>query len=98
MRYDGFGRLVETNEADGGFEHFNKGAFLGFQQVTTNNAGGGHTSVLLNPLGKEIEQRVRTFDGRTAKVFVEYDERGRVSKRSRPTLPGATPQFTTYSL
>jgi YD repeat-containing protein len=97
MRYDGFGRLVETNEADGSFEHFNNGAFLGFQQVITNTAGGGQTSVLMNALGREIEQRVRTFDGQTAKVFMQYDERGRLSKRSRATLPGGTPQFTTYA-
>jgi RHS repeat-associated protein len=95
MRYDGFGRLVETNYADGGFEHVSNGA-LGFQQVTTTTAGGGHTSVLVDPLGREVEQRVRTFDGTTATVFTEYDDRGRVLRRSRPTLPDATPLYTTY--
>ena len=97
MRYDRFGRLDETNEADGGFEHRNNAAFLGFQQSITNTAGGGNSSVLVNALGQEIEQQVRMFDGRSATVFVEYDERGRVSKRSRPTLPGGTPQFMTYT-
>ena len=95
MRYDGFGRQVETNEADGGFEHANHVAFLGFQVVSTNTAGGGNTSVLMNAIGHEIEQRVRMFDGKTATVFTEYDERGRVSRRSRPTLPDGTPLFTT---
>jgi RHS repeat-associated protein len=97
MRYDGFGRQVETNEADGSYEHLNNGAFLGFQQVITNTGGGGTTSVLMNALGHEIEHRARTFDGKTATVYVEYDERGRLSKRSRPTLPGGTPPVTTYA-
>ena len=97
MRYDGFGRAVETNEADGSFEHLDNVAFLGLQQVTTDTAGGANTSVLLNSLGQEIEQRVRTFDGRTATVFTAYDNRGRMSTRSRPTLPGGNPRLTTYT-
>jgi len=95
MRYDRFGRLRETNRSDGSWEHISHGSLFGAQQLITNVAGGGHTSTLLDQLGRERERRVRGVEGRTATVYLEYDSLGRLHRVSQPTWPGATPLYTT---
>ncbi len=96
FRYDRFGRLRETNRSDGSFEHITHSK-LGDQQLTTTTtfAGGGETAELVDQLGRTRERRVKTFDGRTATTYTDYDPVSRtVSRTSRPALPGETPQYT----
>ncbi|TCN36843.1 RHS repeat-associated protein [Kribbella orskensis] len=95
FRYDRFGRLRETNRADGSFEHVTH-TNLGDQQLTTTTvAGGGETAVLVDQLGRTRELQVKTFDGRIATTYTDYDPVSRkVSRTSRPTLPDETPQYT----
>jgi RHS repeat-associated protein len=94
MRYDGFGRRRETYRADGSFERIDHRS--GFRQMTTvSTSGGGSTTVVVDPLGREVERRVKAFDGRIATSVTEYDVLGRVARTSRPAFSGETRQFTT---
>ncbi len=95
MRYDRFGRLRETNHADGSFQHTTNANFLGFQITTNTDAGGGSTQTAVDQLGREIQRNVKAFDGRTAITQTAYDALGRVAKSSRPYFSGETVQFTT---
>jgi RHS repeat-associated protein len=97
MRYDTFGRLRQTNRADGSFERIDHLPTGGRQLTTTTDAGGGVTAVLVDQLNRERERRVRAFDGRMATVYTDYDALGRVSRVSRPALPGETIQYSTYT-
>jgi RHS repeat-associated protein len=96
MRYDRFGRLREVNRADGSFERIDHAYFL-WQFTTTTVSGGGSSMVVADQLGRQRELLVKTFDGRTAITGTDYDALGRVQRVSRPTLPGETPQYTTYT-
>ena len=96
MRYDKFGRLRETNHADGSFEHTANVNFFGYQIATTSDAGGGQTQVVVDPLGRQITKQVKAFDGRNAITTTAYDALGRVAKTSRPYFSGETIQYTTY--
>jgi RHS repeat-associated protein len=95
FRYDRFGRLRETNRADGSFERISH-ANLGNRQLTTTTvAGGGETAELVDQLGQTRERRVTAFDGRTATTYTDYDPLGRgIWRTSRPALPGDAPQYT----
>jgi RHS repeat-associated protein len=94
-KYDWFGRLRETNRSDGSFERIGHAYFV-WQFTTTTSSGGGSTTSVADQLGRERERAVRTFDGRTATTYTNYDFLGRgVWQTSRPTLPGETAQYTT---
>ena len=69
---------------------------LGDRQLTTTTvAGGGETAELVDQLGRTRERRVKTFDGRIATTYTDYDPLGRgVRRTSRPALPGEAPQYT----
>jgi RHS repeat-associated protein len=96
MRYDMFGRPREVHRADGSFERLSHLNFLGAQVTTVDVSGGGQSQVIVDRLGREIERRVRTFDGRTATTYTSHDFLGRgVRQVSRPALSGETRQFTT---
>src|SRR5439155_18502479 len=97
MRYDGFGRLRETNRADGGFDHITHTAGPA-QAVTTTEAGGAVTATVTDALGRPAQRQVRTFDGQLSTTFTTYDELGRVASVSRPAV-GETPSpfRTTYA-
>ena len=95
FRYDRFGRLRETNRSDGSFEHITHSNLGDRQLTTTTVAGGGETAELVDQLGRTRERRVKTFDGRIATTYTDYDPVGRrVWRTSRPALPGETPQYT----
>jgi YD repeat-containing protein len=95
FRYDRFGRLRETNRADGSFEHITHSTLGSRQLTTTTVAGGGETAELVDQLGRTRELRVKTFDGHTATTYTDYDPLGRgVRRTSRPALPGEAPQYT----
>lgn len=98
MRYDWFGRLRETNYADGSFEHVEHGHMpsTGAEYITTAMAGGGSTTVVFDRLSREIERRVRSFDGRSATTYTGYDTLGRIDRVSRPALPGDETQYTRF--
>ncbi len=95
FRYDRFGRLRETNRADGSFEHITH-RYLGDRQLTTTTvAGGGETAELVDQLGRTRERRVKTFDGRIATTYTDYDPVSQgVWRTSRPALPGEARQDT----
>ena len=94
FRYDLFARLRETNRADGSFERVSHGNVAGRQVSTTTLAGGAETTEVLDQLGRIRERRVKSFDGRTAIVYTDYDPLGRgVWRTSRATLPGEAPQY-----
>ena len=95
MRYDGFGRPRETNRADGSFERIGHGSFF-LQVVTVTDAAGGQIETTVDQLGRTTKQKTKAFDGRLATTTTEYDPLGRVSRVSRPFLPGETAQYTTY--
>jgi RHS repeat-associated protein len=95
FRYDRFGRLRETNRADGSFEHITHSTLGDRQRTTTTVAGGGETAELVDQLGRTRERRVKTFDGRIATTYTDYDPVSRgVRRTSRPALPGETRQDT----
>jgi RHS repeat-associated protein len=96
MRYDGFGRLRETNRADGSFERIEHGFFLA-QLVTVSDSAGRSAMTVIDQLGRDLEERVKAFDGRTATVFTEYNPLGRISRTSRPSFSGETRQYTTFA-
>ena len=58
------------------------------QLTTTTVAGGGETAVWSTSSAGHRERRVKTFDGRTATTYTDYDPLGRAPAVSRPTLPG----------
>jgi RHS repeat-associated protein len=98
MRYDRFGRLRETYHAGGSFERTMHFALGSRQLATTTQSGGGVTTVVVDQLGRQREQWVRSFDGSTAVTFVDYDPLDRGVRRvSRPALPGEPVQYTTTS-
>lgn len=88
MRYDWFGRLRETNYADGYFEHVSHLSFFGIEVVTITDAGGGNTEMMFDRRGREIERIVASFDGRDARTLTHYDALGRTDRVSRPALSG----------
>jgi RHS repeat-associated protein len=97
FRYDRFGRLRETNRADGSFEHISHSysTLDDRQRTTTTVAGGGETTEVVDLLGRTRERRVKTFDGHTATTYTDYDPVSqKASRTSRPALPGETPQYT----
>ena len=95
FRYDRFGRLRETNRADGSFERISHSNLGDRQLTTTTVAGGGVTAELVDQLGRTRERRVTAFDGRTATTYTDYDPLGRgIWRTSRPALPGDAPQYT----
>lgn len=98
MRYDGFGRRRETNNADGSFEHIEHQFLFGAHAVFTRDAGGGFDISVLDPLGREKSSGVTPFGGGTqAFTDTTYDPLGRVSAVSRPTVPGQPVHSTTYA-
>ena len=96
MRYDKFGRLRETNRADGSFERITHGSFAP-QSTTIDVSGGGHSLTTVDPLGREVQREVRAFDGRIAATSTEYDALGRTARVSRPAFPGGISRFTTLA-
>jgi RHS repeat-associated protein len=96
MRYDSFGRPREINRADGSFEHITHDLpSPGTQRVTTTVSGGGVSTVVVDRLGRQIEQAVKAFDGRMATSTTEYDPMGRAVRVSRPAFAGEARQVTT---
>jgi RHS repeat-associated protein len=95
FRYDRFGRLRETNRANGSFEHITHSYLGGPQLTTTTNADGSEAAELVDVLGRTRERRITAFDGRTATTYTDHDTLGRgVARTSRATLPGEQPQYT----
>jgi RHS repeat-associated protein len=97
MRHDWFGRLRETNHADGSFEHFQHQILFGAQTIFFTEAGGGQRITTLDALGREISKGVKTFNGNISFVHTVYDALGRVEKVSRPALAGDPLYNTTTS-
>ncbi len=95
MKYDTFGRLRETNYADGDFERISHFGFLGDMIATTTLADGRETKTTTR-LGRQRERRVRTFDGKWSRVFTKYDEMGLVASESRPTTSAEPTHTTTF--
>jgi len=97
MRYDKFGRLRETNRADGSFEHVTYEVPTSItQRTTTTMSGGGVSTELVDRLNRPIQQTVKAFDGRIATTYTDYDALGRVAKTSRPTFPAQARQDTLH--
>jgi RHS repeat-associated protein len=95
MRYDWFGRLRETNYADGDFEHIQHQFFFGAHALFTRTGSGGLTITLLDPLGREQSTVVESFGGTLVASETKYDPLGRVSAYSRPTRIGDPVYYTT---
>ncbi|MFE7035187.1 FG-GAP-like repeat-containing protein, partial [Streptomyces sp. NPDC057621] len=96
MRYDWFGRLRETNYADGNFQRVNHVSLRGGEAITMAEAGGGNTTVVFDRLGREIQRIVGSFDGRSARTYTHYDAFGRMDRVSRPTMFGEETQYTRF--
>ena len=96
MSYDWFGRLRETNRADGSFEHIDHVLF-GAHLISTTSSGGGGTFTELDALGREKTRSVKAFNGGWAATRTTYDQLGRVATVSRPALPGDAVFVTTYA-
>ena len=98
MRYDKFGRLRETHHPDGNSERITHFSFLGAMMTTTKGADGSEAVSLLDLLGREMETRVRAFDGNRSRVFTTYNKLGLPASKSRPAI-GSGPSLhkTTYA-
>ena len=95
MRYDRFGRLRETNHADGDFEHVAHFTFLGTQLVTTTHADGGSGRTQTDIFGRQVKQSMESFDGREASIATSYDQFDRVASVTRPSTSGTSTYKTT---
>lgn len=95
MRYDWFGRLRETNYANGDFEHIQHQFFFGAHALFTRTGSGGLTITLLDALGRETSVIEEAFGGGNTATETRYDPLGRVSAYSRPTRIGDPVPFTT---
>jgi RHS repeat-associated protein len=97
MRYDGFGRLRETNEADGDFERIGHVSFLGMQMISTSRADGSGAKVYVDPFGRTVKNATKTFDGKFSTVNLDYDAFDQLASESRASASGDSSHKTTYS-
>ncbi len=75
-----------------------------FVQATPLAAADGTTQIgpqsriFKDILGREIRSQTQGFDGSVINVDTQYDDKGRVLKKSRPYADvGGTPQWTSYA-
>jgi RHS repeat-associated protein len=97
MTYDKFGRLRGAFHADGDSERIGHLNLFGGQITSTTGADGSGSVIVADQMGREIERRVRAFDGEWSKVFTTYNELGLVASATRPSTEGKSPHKTTFS-
>jgi RHS repeat-associated protein len=98
--YDALGRLVHTVLPDGSwdtwsYEHF---GVAGVQHVRHETSAGLTNWSYFDGLGRTWQQTGTGPSGRTLVKFLEYDEAGRVRRRSLPSFAGMnTLGWTSYT-
>ncbi|MGX5359722.1 RHS repeat-associated core domain-containing protein [Kocuria sp. KH4] len=96
MKYDWFGRIRETNRADGSFEKTSYDFDHNPHMIAQTSSDGRVTFTYLDTLGREHRKMVTGFKGSWATTDTSYDKLGRITSVSRPALPSEPTVFTTF--
>ena len=100
--YDGFGRKIQENRADGTQSNY---AFNfcasncpanGVYYTTSTASGVPASTVFFDSLNREIRKSTVGFDGRVASVDKVYNSLGQVASTSRPYFPTDTIAWTQF--
>ena len=100
--YDGFGRKIQENRADGtqstySFNFCSSNCPANGVYYTTSTASGAPAStVFFDSLNREIRKSTVGFDGRVASVDKVYNSLGQVASTSRPYFPTDTIAWTQF--
>ncbi|NLR75797.1 polymorphic toxin-type HINT domain-containing protein [Leeia aquatica] len=98
--YDGLGRKIKSTSVDGIVTSWTY-AFCSelagcSYKLSRHTNGQPDVTDYIDGLGRTLRSSVVGFDGRTSLVDTEYDELGRVKRKSDPYYPGDTPRWTVY--
>jgi RHS repeat-associated protein len=100
--YDGFGRKIQENRADGTQSTFtfnfcaNTCPANGVYYTTSTSSGMPTSTVYYDSLNREIRKTTVGFDGRIATVDKLYNSLGQVASTSRPYFPGEAVNWTQF--
>lgn len=98
--YDGLGRKIKSTSVDGIVTSWTY-AFCSelagcSYKLTRHTNGQPDVTDYIDGLGRTLRSSVVGFDGRASLVDTEYDDLGRVKRKSDPYYPGDTPRWTVY--
>ncbi|MCP4993428.1 MAG: hypothetical protein GY934_06540, partial [Gammaproteobacteria bacterium] len=99
--YDGFGRKIREERADGTWSSITRGqcgitdcpddAPLGIGvTATTESAGGTPATTFSDKLGRVVRKVKTSFDGTLVYEDTEYNSLGQISRKSQPYFKGET--------
>ena len=100
--YDGFGRKIQENRADGTQSTFSFNFCAsncpanGVYYTTATSSGAPASTVFFDSLNREIRKSTVGFDGRVASVDKVYNSLGQVASTSRPYFPTESVSWTQF--
>jgi len=100
--YDGFGRKLQENRADGTQSNIsfsfcaNNCPANGVYTITSTSSGAPASTVYYDSLNRELRKSTVGFDGRVASVDKVYNNMGQVTATSRPYFPGEAVSWTQF--
>jgi YD repeat-containing protein len=100
--YDGFGRKLQENRADGTQSNFtftfcaSNCPANGVYYTTSTSSGAPASTVYYDSLNRELRKTTVGFDGRIAIVDKLYNNLGQVASTSRPYFPGEAVSWTQF--
>ena len=100
--YDGFGRKLQENRADGTQSSFSYNFCAsncpanGIYYTTSTSSGAPASTVYYDSLNRELRKSTVGFDGRVASVDKLYNNLGQVTATSRPYFSGEAVSWTQF--